>query len=155
MPNKKPVKLTLLTNIDFAEVHSLRLDVHAILLETNVMGLGDVQQKIRGFGTEGAWEVFTKWLPVSPHPYEITPFSNGQYQMLGQDGELKPLFSGSVLRAGGFEIVLQHADQKRPLDIHEDTDHVHVWDVLARKTREHWHWPAMPSLSYAPIGRRA
>jgi len=150
----KPI-VTLVTNLKFVQAEPFRLDCSALIVEENIDGIFDhkLYTRIRGFGPDGAWPVFTQWLKKEQLPVEFVGGVSDQSKlMMGEDGNTTPLFSGSMLKLGdGTSYFLQAEDGTRPLDIiHNLEDYDLIWRILERKAAEYWRAPYMPSLRWGP-----
>lgn len=145
-------KRTLITNINFLQEKSLRLDCKAILIEANApsaFGESEVTHKIRGFGTSADADVFTQWLQYGSFIIEsVNNLVNAI--VIGHEGDAKPLFQGSHLRIDGHEYFLQIEDRDFPIDETDvtETDYPEIWEMLARKVEQYWTAPNMPHNSW-------
>ena len=144
----------MLTNIDFADVNGLRLNCNAVLIEENLddfFGEGACQ-RIRGFGPDAAWPVFTLWLKPEQLPFTVTPGEDNSKLLMGDgDAPPRPLFSGNLLKfTDGLSIFLQASKAQYVLDVYESTEILNVWDVLDEKVQEYWDAPNMPHLAWYP-----
>lgn len=153
---KDTTKYTLLTNIDFVHLLDIgmRLDAHAILIEENVPAIfGEgVYHRMRGFGVDSAWSVFTYWLKPEQLPYAIVSASDQSKVFLKDDGSTKPLFSGNTLTlADGKQFFLQSQNIERDIDITtRETDICKIWEILEEKCQQYWSFPNIPMLHYVP-----
>lgn len=150
-------KYTLLTNIDFVQLQQphipLRLDCHALLIEEGTFGFGGPVNRLRGFGTDGAWPVFSYWLEDGKIEYTLTQKQQDNSKLvLTAEDKLEPLFLGAVLTFGkGPSLFLQYSDAKQPIDVHKQTGKVlDVWSRLFDKTARYWQAPHMPRLIFGP-----
>ncbi len=149
-------KITLLTNINFAQIGDLRLECHALLIESgekSTFGEG-VTHKLRGFGTTGCAGIFTQWL--SDGAFTLKPAESKNVDFMADNGTMKPLFSGANLCIDGREYFLQIEDRNCPFDEADMTgvDYDVIWDTLARKVEQYWNTPHMPRNSWGPPRRR-
>lgn len=174
---KNNTKYTLLTNLDFVQTGDLRLQCNALLIEEGCEDLPgmSVNNRLRGFGSDPAWPVFTQWfkpITVSRNgaavPDDDTPFYTFEHgiksdgaQFLSHDGTMRPLFQGTNLIMTGampdsslqrYGYFLQLSKDEHPLDVHfhPNSNIREIWEVLNRKTAEYWHMPYMPMLNYGP-----
>jgi hypothetical protein len=161
MPKKKPLsKYTLITNLRTVQpmnadgsTQPLRMDAYALLLEQDydaVIGDGP-DYRMRGFGADPAWPVFSYWLTEKSFPYMLDPIQ-GNSMFLQGDGKLRPLFSGYRLALGdGQSFALWTENNEHELEITEfEGSILQVWDVLREKVRSHWTAPNFPNLQYMP-----
>ncbi len=152
-------KYTLITNIHFVQIGQTRMEARALLIEEGVIVFGEESPRLRGFGTDPAWPVFTHYLGKSIHfPATMRESHSDNSILLSHDGTTKPLFGGVLLRLGGqSEYFLQVEDDEFPIDIVEypkGTDIGVVWNDLFQKTARYWHSPYMPSLQWGPPDTR-
>lgn len=148
-------KYTLITNINFVQNGNIRMEAHALLIEEGVIVFGEESPRLRGFGTDPAWPVFTQYLDRSLHfPVTMREAHSSNAEVLGQDGTTTPLFGGAVLRLGEqSEYFLQADEIKCDIDVVEypkGTDIDEVWKDLVRKTARYCHTPYMPTLQWGP-----
>lgn len=139
-------KYTLITNVNFVQNGNIRMEAHALLIEEGITVFGEESPRLRGFGTDPAWSVFTHYLDRSIHfPVTMREAHGSNAVMLGQDGATKPLFGGAVLRLGEqSEYFLQVDDGRCAIDVAEYpkcTDIDEVWRDLVRKTARYCHTP--------------
>jgi hypothetical protein len=146
------MKLTLVTNLDFIQMDRLRLDCSALLLEEQYEGLPGMEKqfRIRGFGPDGAWPVFSLWLePTVTWQIAGSADSSQLAVILGEAGTERPIFSGMILELStGLRFFLQIEDNRFPLDLEDvtTTGFPDLWAILERKTEEYWRSPNMPKL---------
>lgn len=146
-------KITLLTNISFAQQDNLRLECHALLIEPQVLTPFGGYHRLRGFGTSGSAPVFTQWL--TDIAFIIAPAESKNAIVIGDAGNAKPLFYGSSLRIDGKEYFLQIEDNNFPLDEMDVTelDYPDIWNTLSQKVELYWQAPNMPRTSWGPPRR--
>ena len=149
MPRKKPEtapeppKYTLLTNISFVQFKDFRLECCALLIEENVQNLpGEPTYcRFRGFGPDGSWPVFQRWLKPESLPFTILGrVADESKQFMSDNSQMKPIFAGSMLRfADGDEYFLQTENCNYALDICLGvTDICEIWEILHRKAQQYW-----------------
>lgn len=148
-------KYTLITNINFVQNGNIRMESHALLIEEGISVFGEESPRLRGFGTDPAWPVFTHFLDRSLHfPVALREAVGSNAVMLGHDGTMKPLFGGAVLRLGEqSEYFLQVDDERCAIDVVEypkGIDIDEVWRDLVRKTARYCRTPYMPTLQWGP-----
>lgn len=153
MTTAKPT-ITLLTNIRFVQYGDIRMDCSAVVLEWNHKALFDGREsRIRGFGPDGSWPVFTLWLRPDVD-YTLSPAEDRSKLMMSGNGDTKPIFSGTRLElADGRALFLQSEDHNRPLDVDSsfgDDDYERLWSTLRAKASEYWRAPYMPRLRFDP-----
>lgn len=148
-------KFTLITNIQFMHRDNFRVNCHALLIcEDDSKEFLSTGYRLRGFGTEAAWDVMSMWLDKEKHfPFSFTPAQDRSSGFLSQDGKsVRPIFSGNTLRfKDGTEFFLQAADDSLTIDVHTQIGDIReVWRVLYVKTALYWQSPYMPRLRYGP-----
>src|SRR5277367_5809198 len=100
---KEQAKYTLITNIQFFQRinpvrDNLRINCHALLFSEGEFGIMSKVWTLRGFGTEAAWGVFQLWLDKDTHfPFTLVPVEDHSSVILHNDGNVKPIFSGTML----------------------------------------------------------
>ncbi len=150
------MKRTLLTNINFIQIDGLRLECHALLIESGEKALfGDgVTHKLRGFGTSGCAPIFTQWL--SEDSFTLKSAESQGSVMLANNGTAKPIFSGGLLAIDGRQYFLQIEDRDFPFDEEDLTgaDYDVIWKTLEDKVEQYWNAPHMPRNSWGPPRKR-
>lgn len=148
------VKHTLFTNIAFVQLQGakLRMDAYAVLLEDRCLSFGPPGYRIRGFGPDAAWPVFTFWLEKGPIVYSVTSAQDNSKVMLKDDGTTEPIFGGSILSiVDGPQFFLQSDNPKRPLDVFTNIGDIEeVWRQLELRVAKYWQMPFMPHSSFGP-----
>jgi len=147
----------LITNVDFVDVEvngrSMRLWCHALLVEYVHGFPGDEpQRRVRAFGTDAAWPVFTHWLKCDSVEYEMREAQGDSVFIVGDASpEPRPLISGVTLTfKDGSQFFVQIADRESPLDVEDFSRCTDVWRVLQVKVRSYWQAPNFPVLQYVP-----
>lgn len=145
-----PAKYTLLTNIEFAQFSEaqLRMDCNAILIEEGGEGLfGEPHNRVRGFGMNATWPVFTYWLKPEALPFEIAKVEDKSHMMMSGNKAI-PVFQGSLLKfADGKSFFLQCEDSSAPLDRLEGVSEImEIWRALEMKCSHYWSKPHRPHL---------
>lgn len=149
-------KITLITNVNFIQLDSLRLECHALLIESGgAAPFGDgLTHKLRGFGTSGDAPIFTQWLGEGLFTMKSAESQNAV--VMSDNGAAKPLFTGGLLAIDGREYFLQIEDRNFPFDESDMTeaDYDVIWEALARKVEQYWNAPHMPRNSWGPPRKR-
>ena len=147
-------KHVLFTNIAFIQLTDspIRLDAHALLIEDGGLGLLGPTHRIRGFGPDSAWPVFTYYLDKGPIEYSVTSAQDKSKVMLKSNGKTEPIFGGSILSIiDGPKFFLQSENSKRPLDVWKNVGDIEeVWRQLEMRVARYWRAPYMPHSSYGP-----
>lgn len=162
----KNTKYTLLTNLEFVQTGDLRLQCSALLIEEGCEDLPgmSVNNRLRGFGPDPAWPVFTQWFkPDVDTPFYVFEHGAKSENVITRSnaGKERPLFQGTNLIMTGatlggslqrYGYFLQLSKAEKPLDVHfhPNSNICEVWEVLNQKTAEYWSMPHMPLLNYGP-----
>ncbi len=145
------MKRTLLTNINFIQIEGLRLECHALLIESGEKGVfGEgITHKLRGFGTSGDAPIFTQWLTDGAFTLTV---AESQTAMMFSGDKVLPLFSGGELAIDGRKYFIQIEDRNCPFDESDmtDADYDVIWETLSRKVEQYWDAPHMPRNSWGP-----
>lgn len=156
-------KMTLITNVSFVQIGykgegNYRLDAHAVLIEENFKSMFSNDKKesrIRGFGTDGAWTVFTHY--NIKLPWKLSEEGNSRNQIAFLDSktnDLKPLFTGHTLTLGDGKILYLNIENTAfAMDVKEFDDILDVWRVLPEKVSYYWQAPNIPSIIWGPARR--
>jgi hypothetical protein len=151
-------KFTLITNIDTATLRhtpQIRLNINALVIEHNVedfFNKGKFNVRVRGFGSDAAWEVFSVWLTPDNLPFKIVSAEDSSKVML-TGGKLTPLFSGGIITFPGAELALflNRSNSEHVLDVQEMTgDITRVWGALKALTERYWTAPYILDVDSRP-----
>jgi hypothetical protein len=155
MRDENPIeRYTLFTNLSFVTVNGVRTFTHALLLQDTGSFTGEGRDvRLRGFGTDELNPTFN--IGVRAPEYELGEVAgDNRFLMASDDGELKPISSGTALRLGDLVVGLAVDDQRKPICVDKfeapqnDSPVLQVWNVLARRVAEHWTAPAIPHTSF-------
>lgn len=123
--SKEPFELTLITNLWYVTINDVRMSCHALMIDRNITrGIW----KLRGFGTEAAWQVFD--FDLTSSEFEITE---------------------DVLSITGAPKILLWRDNDTHVDVSVfDLDpavgYATIYAELEKRVAKHWHAPYMPRL---------
>ncbi|MDB5163132.1 MAG: hypothetical protein JWN28_740 [Candidatus Saccharibacteria bacterium] len=148
--------MRLITNLSSAQLevngNTLRLDCQALLLEGTAIGKATPIQRLRGFGPDSAWPVFSLWLSCNHLEYKMENAESDQL-ILNSDvqPEGRPIFSGATMKfVDGTELSLHAQDDEQPFDISDHEDYEVVWKELFYRSVSYYNGPNFPLLQFVP-----
>lgn len=146
-------RFTLITNIHFATINAMRLEIAALLVQEQPHGMNRKVQRyqLRGFGPDPAWPIFD--LDLKSPKFERAS-ARSQHSIIGADDTLRPLSTGEILTfedGPEVQLVMPHRSEE-PLDVEvfEGDNYGALWAVLTTKTARYWKAPNMPTLAWLP-----
>lgn len=146
------MKGVLFTNLSYVWVRDVRAYCSALLLveDRDFLDPRTKRFEVRGFGPCPEWPVFD--MRVKSIDFSITKHVKSNNVVVGDSGQARPLFSGSVVELKeGPALVLISEKQEEPIDVERFSGrdlYPEIWDVLRVKARRYWGKPAMPELVY-------
>jgi hypothetical protein len=145
---------TLITNLSYVILPSVRTFCHALLLEEGpagfLSGMKGTRRQMRGFGPNGAWPVFD--IDVSSIEFTLVD-AMSQDMIMSHDGSIRPLSTGAIMKLkDGPELSLLVSDHEQSISIERFKDDItEVWQHLPQKVAQFWRAPYFPVLRYVPV----
>jgi hypothetical protein len=117
------LRAKLFSNLDFVQIHSLRIHAHAVLMQTEISHfvVGDPRERTRLFGYLLDTTTPTFEWDVPSDKFSIAP-ARSPHVFLRSDGGTEPLSTGAILRfegAGQVDIQLVAHDTRYQIKVED------------------------------------
>ncbi len=146
-----PNRFTLITSIDYVCIGPVRTFTHALLVESTSDGFlrEGIRHRLRGFTVHASSPTFDLELPTCE--FTLTDARSGNL-FIGGDDQLRPLFSGSIMRFPGLahdiELIAKYRSNIDVLRLPDGTEYDALWLELERRVAHHWTAPFMPRIEH-------
>lgn len=137
---------TVISNLEYVAIGGVRTHTHAIVVRDVAYPPAEGQYRMLGFGTSTITSTFDVDVPSGE--FQLTDAVSPLIMVDGENGGIRPLFRGAILRIPGWSQELHliaDVNSTSPIDVTRvDLEVSRLWRLVDRKIAEHWSAPYLP-----------